>query len=400
MSRAARSRWFRPLLGGILGLSLLASPALGFDPGAAPPRWDGTPQLPAHWRPASAPAAPAAVEAKRAADAQALQAALDRARGIARAYGVTFSVVRNGLTWSGATGVARDGTTRLRADTPFVIGSVTKTFVTAAILGLAADGRLSLDDPVTKWLPRLKVANGVTVRELLAHTSGIADLYPPLQKQLVDEPQHAYTHAEVLSRIGGAWFAPGTAWGYSNTNFVIAGMLLEKVTGEPAETVIARRLTGPLRLAQTWLLAGRRADPTMLDPSWATAFWTAGAMQSTAGDLARWGAALYGGTLLRPTDRRAMATFNTDNYGLGTWRFVFGGETAIGHSGLLKTTSTLLLYFPKQRTTVAIIANRSQVDLASALTARVGGQPSLLELALGPTAQLTAPPAASPTPAH
>ena len=195
MSRAARSRWFRPLLGGILALSLLTAPALGFDPGAAPPRWDGTPQMPAHWRHPSGGAQPitAAVAAQRAAEAQALQSALDRARGVARAYGVTFSVVRDGTSWSGATGVARDGTTRLRADTPFVIGSVTKTFVTAAMLGLAEEGRLSLDDAVTAWLPGLRVANGVTIRELLAHTSGIADLYPPLQKQLVDEPQHGTT---------------------------------------------------------------------------------------------------------------------------------------------------------------------------------------------------------------
>jgi CubicO group peptidase (beta-lactamase class C family) len=158
-------------------------------------------------------------------------------------------------------------------------------------------------------------------------------------------------------------------------------------------------LTGPLGLTQTWLLAGRRADPSILDPSWATAFWTAGAMQSTAGDLARWGAALYGGTVVSPVQRRAMTTFNADDYGIGTRRFAFGAETAVGHSGLLATTSTLLLWFPKERTSVAIIANRAQVDVAGVLATRVAGRPSLLELALGPKAQLSAPapsPAATP----
>ncbi len=391
MSRAARSRWFRLPLGGFVAISLLVGAAPGVDPGSAPPRWDGADPMPPHWRlPHRAAPTPVPILLSTA-DQQSLRAALDRARSVAGSYGLTFSVQHDGAGWNGASGVARDGRTRLRADAPFVIGSVSKTFITAAILQLADARRLSLDDEVTAWLPDLKVATGVTIRELLAHTSGIADLYPPLHQQLLDEPQHVFTRTEVLGRLGGAWFAPGTDWGYSNTNFVIAGMLLEKVTGEPAETALARRITGPLHLAQTWLLAGMRADPAMLDPSWATAFWTAGAMQSTASDLARWGSALYGGQVVTPADRRAMTTFNSDDYGLGTRRFVFGAETAVGHSGLLKTTTTLLLYFPRQRTSVAIIANRSQVDLASILVARVGGQPSLLELALGPGARLAAP---------
>ena len=399
MPSARRRSPLRPLLGALVVLAVLAAPALGFVPAANPARYDGTDPIPPHWRLPHRSAPALLPDPFAVAEPAALQAALDRARGVAGSYGLTVAILHDGATWTGAVGVARDGTTRLRPDTPFVIGSVTKTFVTAAILQLATQGALSLDDQVTRWLPGLKVPTGVTIRELLTHTSGIADLYPPLHQQLIDEPQHVYTRAEVLGRIGGAWFAPGTDWGYSNTNFVVAGMVLERVTGEPAETALARMLTGPLGLTQTWLLAGRRADPSILDPSWATAFWTAGAMQSTAGDLARWGAALYGGTVVTPVQRRAMTTFNADDYGIGTRRFVFGAETAVGHSGLLATTSTLLLWFPKERTSVAIIANRAQVDVAGVLAARVAGRPSLLELALGPKAQLSARapgPAATP----
>jgi D-alanyl-D-alanine carboxypeptidase len=390
MPSARRRSLLRPLLAGLL-VAALAAPTLGFLPAANPSRYDGTDPIPPHWRLPHRPAPALGPDPFAVAEPAALRAGLDRARAVASSYGLTVSILHEGAGWTGATGVTRDGTTRLRPDAPFVIGSVTKTFVTAALLQLAADGDLSLDDQVTRWLPGLQVAAGVTIRELLTHTSGIADLYPPLHQQLVDEPQHVYTHAEVLARIGGAWFAPGTDWGYSNTNFVIAGLVLERVTGEPAETALARRVTGPLHLAQTWLLAGRRADPLILDPSWATAFWTAGAMQSTAADLARWGAALYGGNVVTPAQRRAMTTFNGDDYGIGTRRFVFGAETAVGHSGLLATTSTLLVYFPREHTSVAIIANRAQVDLASVLVARVAGQRSLLELALGPTAKLSAP---------
>ena len=397
MPSVRRRSLLRPLLAGLLLAALAAPPSLGFVPAANRSRYDGTDPIPPHWRLPHRAAPALGPDPFAVADPVALRAALDRARAVAGSYGLTVSILHDGAGWTGATGVTRDGTTRLRPDAPFVIGSVTKTFVTAALLQLATDGDLSLDDQVTRWLPGLKVAKGVTIRELLTHTSGIADLYPPLHAQLVNEPRHVYTHAEVLARIGGAWFAPGTDWGYSNTNFVIAGLILERVTGEPAETALARRVIGPLHLAQTWLLAGRRADPSILDPSWATAFWTAGAMQSTSADLARWGAALYGGNVVTPAQRRAMTTFNADDYGIGTRRFVFGTETAVGHSGLLATTSTLLLYFPRERTSVAIIANRAQVDLASVLVAQVGGRPSLLELALGPTAKLTAP-IATPSP--
>ena len=399
----ARSHFVaRLLLGGLLTLTTLVSPALATGPGM---RDAGDDPLPPFWlmpervaqRFGSSPPPP------RETERSALQGALDHARSIAHAYGLAAAIVRDdGVTWLGATGVERDATTPLAPDHPFVIGSVTKTFVAAAVLRLVEQGALSLDDEVTRWLPDLSIARDVTVRDLLAHTSGIADLYFPLRSMLLDQPEHVFTHQEVFDRLGSAWFAPGSAWAYSNTNYVIIGMLLEKVTGHPAEDVIAEQVTGPLGLRGTWLLAGRRADPEMLSPSWATSFWTAGAMRSTTGDLARWGAALYGdGSVVSPADLTAMTTFNKDDYGLGTRRFVFGEEVGIGHTGLLGTTTSFLVYFPRQRVSIAIIANRAEVDLPTVLLAERNGQPSLLELALGPDAHL-APlsPAPSPSPAH
>jgi CubicO group peptidase (beta-lactamase class C family) len=402
MARTVPHLVVRLLLGGLLTLTTLVGPALATGPGI---RDVGDDPIPPFWlmpervalRFATPPPPP------RETERSALQGALDNARGVAHAYGLAAAVVRDdGVTWLGATGVARDAKTPLRADNPFVIGSVTKTFVAAAILRLVERGDLSLDDQVTRWLPDLSIARDVTVRDLLAHTSGIADLYPPLKSILIDEPAHVFTHQEVLDRLGGAWFAPGTAWGYSNTNYLIVGLLIEKVTGEPAEDVIAREVTGPNGLHQTWLLAGHRADPDLLSPSWATSFWTAGAMRSTAGDLARWGEALYGdGTVVSSKDLTAMTTFNKDDYGLGTRRFTFGQEVAVGHTGLLGTTTSLLVYFPRQRVSIAIIANRAEVDLPAVLLAEANGQPSLLQLALGGDARLTAPaPSGAPSPAH
>ncbi len=392
----------RLFLGGLLALTTLVTPALATGPGI---RDAGEDPLPPFWlmpervaqRFGSSPPPP------RETERSALQGALDHARSVAHSYGLAVAVVRDdGVTWLGATGVDRDASTPLAPDHAFVIGSVTKTFVAAATLRLVEEGSLSLDDQVTRWLPDLTIARGATVRDLLAHTSGIADLYPPLKSMLIDEPGHVFTHQEVFDHLGGAWFAPGSAWGYSNTNYVIMGMLLEQVTGRPAEDVIAQQVTRPLGLRGTWLLAGRRADPEMLSPSWATSFWTAGAMRSTAGDLARWGAALYGdGSVVSHADLTAMTTFNKDDYGLGTRRFVFGEEVGIGHTGLLGTTTSFLVYFPRQRVSIAIIANRAEVDLPGVLLAEHDGQPSLLELALGPDAHL-APlsPTPSLAPAH
>ena len=398
MFRTVWLRSARLLLGGLILFTALASPALAAAP-LRGGRGDVDP-IPSFWRIPNrvakhflaAPHAPARTEQS------ALQAALDHAHDVAGAYGLTFAIVRgDGVAWAGASGVRDDGATPLQADAPFVIGSITKTFVSVALLHQVERGHLSLDDQVTDHLPDLAVARGATVRDLLAHTSGIADLWVPLQETLVSDPGHVFSHAEVLGKLGAPWFAPGTGWGYSNTNYVIAGMLLEKVAGRPAEDVIARDVTGPLQLRETWLLAGSRADSRLLEPSWATSFWTSGAMRSTAADLARWGAALYGGrSVVRASTLSAMTAFNEDDYGLGTRRFEFGEEVGIGHSGLLKRTTSLLLYFPEQRVSLAILANRSEVDLPAALVAEQDGKPSLLELILGPDAVLTAP---SPSPA-
>lgn len=402
MARIVTHHVVRPLIGGLLVLTTLVSPALATGPGQRsgpddplPTFWLIPERMAARWA-ALRPTLPPATEESS------FQGALRHARSIASSYGLAFAIVRDdGVAWSGAAGVDRDGTTALAPDKPFVIGSVTKTFVAVALLRLADRGLLSLDDQVTDWLPEVTVAKGSTVRDLLAHTSGIADLYPPLKSILFEEPGHVFSHGEVLAKVGDPWFAPGTAWGYSNTNYVIAGMLLEKLTGRPAEDAIARDVTAPLGLRSTWLLAGQRADPDMLEPSWATSFWTAGAMRSTTADLARWSAALYGGSVVSGDDLAAMTSFNKDNYGLGTKRFEFGDEVAIGHSGLLGTTTSLLLYFPKQRVSVAVIANRAEVDLPAALVAEEAGRPSLLELALGSDAKLAAPtPSPVPSPAH
>jgi CubicO group peptidase (beta-lactamase class C family) len=334
------------------------------------------PQLPAP-RPTVPAPAPAAV------DTTAWVRALDAARAQGKAHGISFAAVRDGeVVWAGSSGRARDGRTGLAADTPMVIGSVTKTFVAAAVLQLAEEGTLSLDDPVRDHLPELTDLSGeITLRQLLDHTSGLADLFNDTTRRgLEQQPDHAWTADEVLDTLHAPWYQPGEGWAYANTNYYLLGMIIERVTGASLADVLDGRFFDPLGLAGTRLLTGAEGDP--LEPAWTTIFWASGAMASPAADLARWGDAVYGGELLSAATRTSMLKMNDHDYGLGVQEIEVGKVKGHGHTGLLNTYTTLLFHVPAEDVTVALLVNRSHVDLAAMLRADPGDGPSLLELAL------------------
>lgn len=316
------------------------------------------------------------------AEAAALQSAVDRAR-VALGLGAVAVGVSADATvgWSGASGKPRDGVTPLGGSTPFAIASVTKSFTAAIVLQLADEGRIRLDAPVSDYLPELTLAAGVTVQELLSHTSGIADLLAPMRDRLNAEPTRVWTPAEVLALIGPSHFQPGTDWGYSNTNYVIAGMLVERVTGNPFADELERRITGPLELSGTGF-PPLVARGNLLGVSWSSAFWTAAALDSTADDLVRWGDALYGGAILRPSSLAQMLDFNAHNYGLGAERYAVAGLAGYGHSGLLRGFTTLLIHLPDQHLTIAVLATGHSFSPSALLTYAGTGKPSILDLAL------------------
>jgi D-alanyl-D-alanine carboxypeptidase len=328
------------------------------------------------------------------ATAATYQTALEHARIAFGAPGVSYAVVVGGeLRWTGTSGnpggvPAADGQPSL------VVGSVAKTFMAATVLRLGEEGRFALDDPVTDYLPEAQLARGVTIRQLLSHTSGIADLFTSEVEAAIDsEPSRAWTTAEVLSTIGDAWFEPGAAWAYSNTNYLLLGLLIERVTGTTLADEINRRFATPLGLTHT-AIVGSDGVPGMLNRALATTFWGSGAMVSTSADLARWGDLLYSGDLLWPDTRAAMMRVNDDDYGLGTQRLELEEDFyAYGHSGLLGWYTTILAHLPEQDVTIAIIANRGRADLNGMLSHRADGRASLLDLALGRT-----PPPPTPRP--
>ncbi len=327
----------------------------------------------------TAPAPPLIAVARLAAlEAPRFPAALDAARELAGAGQVTFAAVREGqLLWSGSSGPGS------RADSPLVIGSVTKTFVAAAVLQLAEAGLVDLERPIGDLLPEYPgVPASVTVRQLLDHTSGIADVYNPATSDALEHaPDDAWTARELFGTIQPPWHPPGAGWSYANANYYLLGLLVERVTGNDLDDELRRRFFEPLDLTSTEVLSD--AQPGPLTAAWATVFWSSGAMVSSASDLARWGDALYGGDVLEARALEQMVTFNSNDYGLGAQRIEVGGRTGVGHTGLLDTYTSLLLHLPAEGVTIALLVDRPRAPLPEMLTARPSDDgASLLELAL------------------
>jgi CubicO group peptidase (beta-lactamase class C family) len=357
-----------------------AAPAYAPDPFDTQPHTLTRPD-PVDWVAGSA--RPRELRPVPASQAAALQVAVERVR--TRFHLSTLAVgisVPGDLGWSGAAGVARDGITPLTAHSPFVIASITKTFTAALILQLVEERHLSLDTEVAALLPEVVVPAGVTVEQLLRHTSGIADLLRPLRPVLNTDTERRFTPAEVVAAVGPAWWPPGTDWGYSNTNYVLLGMIVERITGQPFADVLQQRLLEPLLLEGSGLLDTPGA-PWLMPPAWVTAFWTSGSMYATADDLLRWGDALYDGDVLPTNSLERMLTFDQHPYGLGVEQLSVGGRTGYGHSGLLRGFTSLLVRLPAEGVTLVVLSTGPRYDPAELLAAGNPGQPSILDLALG-----------------
>ncbi|MGW0790842.1 serine hydrolase domain-containing protein [Streptomyces sp. NPDC002911] len=252
-------------------------------------------------------------------------------------YGAYSSVRDGSERWRGAAGVADIDTERpMRPDYEHRIGSITKTFTSVAVLQQVAKGRIDLDAPIGDYLPELvpgERGREVTVRMLLNHTSGIADYILPAFPKLVTDPGQALDEGrfrelspEELIRLGlaAAPPAPRGTHSYANTNYIIAGLLLEKVTGQEPEAYITENVIRKAGLRHTYFprsarISGPHAkmyesfygtieparDYSVYDMSWAG---TAGAMVSTMNDLNDFYRRLLGGKLLGAAELGEMKT--------------------------------------------------------------------------------------------
>lgn len=313
----------------------------------------------------------------------AMKARVDRiAAQVMEEHGVpsaSVAVVQGGkLAYTHAYGLAHIAPdTAATPEMRYSIGSISKQFTAAAILILQEQGKLKLDDPVGKYVPGLTRGDEVTIRQILSHTSGYQDYWP--EDYLMTPMMKPTTAQQILD----TWakkpldFEPGTKWQYSNTNFVIAGLIVEKVSGEKLMDFLGEHIFHPLGMRSVW-----DSDETKLTATDATPYiraalgplraapkegrgwmFAAGELAMTAHDLALWDESLIHQTVLKPESYREMFTEvklkdgKGTHYGLGVEVTEFNGHREIEHSGEVTGFVSDNLVLPDDGIAVAVLTN-------------------------------------------
>jgi D-alanyl-D-alanine carboxypeptidase len=329
---------------------------------------------------------------------QKLQLTLDEWHKSANFPGATLGVVlANGESFGLAVGLSdRETKTPMKPNDRMLAGSVGKTFAAATALQLVKEGRLGLDDRIEKylgsesWFARLPNAKEITVRQLMNHTSGLVryEFKDQFTRDLTANPAKTWKPAELVAYLLGEKppFEAGKGWDYSDTNYILLGMIIEKATGRKFYDEANRRLHKPLKLADTIPQDGPRlkgvvqgyAGPNnpfggkdamiqqgkfSINPQFE---WTGGGYASTAQDLARWAKMIYEGKafssdlLPQVIDGVPAPMIGRDTkYGLGVIIRQTPVGTSYGHSGFFPGYMTDMMYFPDQKVAVAVQVNTS-----------------------------------------
>jgi D-alanyl-D-alanine carboxypeptidase len=337
---------------------------------------------------------------------QAIDEAVRATLASAGAPGASIAVVRDGrIAYVQAYGSARlDPAAPAEARMRYSIGSVSKQFTATAILMLAEEGKLSLDDPVSRFVPGLTRGGEIRIRELLSHTSGYQDYWP--QDYVPPFMLQPTTAQAIMDR----WakrpldFEPGTQYQYSNTGYVIAGAIVEKASGTPLLPFLTARIFRPLGMASVANIDQERlgdTDPTgylryALGPprpapkegkGW---LFAAGELAMTAEDLARWDVGMLQQKLLKPASYRQMQTDVVlrnglgISYGLGIEVRKREGRRLLAHGGEVSGFTATNFVFPDDNAAVVVLVNQDSTDasadaagkIADALFARGGAAAS------------------------
>ena len=298
--------------------------------------------------------------------------------------GMSIAIVRNGVV-AYARGYGYSNVTALRpavAETQYQIGSVTKQFTAALVLQLAAQRRLSLDDPVTKFFPFFRSASKVSIRDLLGQRSGIAD-YNSAWMLVAAAPQllrGAIGHEGLVRVIAGRSlaFRPDAMFQYSNSNYLLLGLIAERTTHKPLASLMEEQFFAPLGMRRTLLgtVAYCRGDAacgysktplgvTAITPWKSDWTYSAGGVTSTAADLAKWDVALMSGRVLPPRGFAAMIRPRRDSgYGYGVFAYRQDGHWIVWHDGTVygfKAMNSLVL---PQRDGVIVLCNADYAHAA------------------------------------
>src|SRR5512146_2613491 len=318
------------------------------------------------------------------------------ARAVLAATGApsaSIAVVRDGaIVYTNAYGSARlDPRTPATASMRYSIGSISKQFTATAILLLAERGSLSLDDKVAKWFPELTRANEVSVRQILSMTSGYQDYWP--QDYVMPPMLEATTARQIID----TWarkpldFDPGTKWQYSNTNYVIAGLIVEKASGMPLVDFLRREDFTPLLMESVFISYDGALPPTddqrylryALAPprpapkegkGW---LFAAGELAMTAADLAKWDVSVIDQKILTPASYRTQQTTvvlengTATGYGLGVDVGAIDGHRLISHNGEVSGFTAENDVYPDDRTAVVVLTNLDATGAPGQIARRI-----------------------------
>jgi len=281
--------------------------------------------------------------------------------------------------------------TPARPEMRYSIGSISKQFTATAILMLAEEGKLSLDDPVSRYVPNLTRGDEVTIRQLLSHTSGYQDYWP-------QDYVPPFMLKEVRAQqILDLWarkpldFDPGTQWQYSNTNFVIAGLIVEKASSMALLDFLSRRIFAPLKMQSVINIDQNRLTdvdatgytryglgPLRLAPKEGRGWlFAAGELAMPAQDLARWDISIMEQRLLKPASYREFATDTLlknglgTGYGLGVNVSSQNGRRALAHGGEVSGFTAENLIFPDDGIAIVVLTNEDAVDVSSSIARKI-----------------------------
>lgn len=287
--------------------------------------------------------------------------------------GVSAAIVWNGQQYLPCAGFSFAGRP-IASEMMLGIGSNTKTMTAVLLLRLQQAGRIDLDDAVSVHLPPHPYIDSViTIRQLLNHTSGLGEYAggQAYRDSVLANPRRIWRPDELLAMIPPAAAAPGTAWAYCNSNFLVAGIIAEIAGGAPLNQLYAQYLTEPLQLdsmrlypqdsingelAHRWL-GGRDASASPMMAEWSGA-WAAGAVISTARQYAMFYDKLFNGDVLSPASWTEFTTFVEPNsYGLGVRRLIVGDRIVFGHGGDIRGYTSSALWIPSLRASVVVLTN-------------------------------------------
>ena len=291
----------------------------------------------------------------------------------------SIGIVQGGkVVYLRAFGAAKlDPTVPAEPSMAYPIGSITKQFTAACLLLLMQDGKLTIDDPVSRWLPQLTRAHDVTIAELLSHTSGYEDYAPQ------DYTIPAWTKPVDPQKLVNEWadkpldFDPGTMWQYSNTNFVVASLIIEKASGMSYFAFLRKRILEPLGLSSALDLDTQRGQlrvkgyerralgplrPAILEaPGW---YYGDANLALTVGDLLRWDLSLIDRRLLsgpsydRMESEVMLKGGGSTGYGLGMEVKTSGGRRLLEHSGEVGGFVSENMVWPDDKTALAVLTNQ------------------------------------------